>query len=131
MTKTNKNISAKKALKMSWMALAFSIIFGGVGLTDSGSEDGQFLIIFGVVSFIGGIAGILYFRKKVAEQLQEKMSSMLYELIKEKNGRVSVIDFAMKANIEPEKSREIIESMSIQLNAATEIDENGKIIYLF
>ena len=111
--------------------MCYGIFALGVGIFSNDSESQGILIFMGLFCCAGGIARIIYLRKKLEISTQDTMNSIFYELVKKNNGRITVLDFAIVSNNNPKEARTFIEHKSIQLVATTEIDDSGSITYIF
>ena len=128
--KSTRNLLRNKKL-LSWGAVFYGLFFFGFGFTDLNNESGIFLILFGFLLTAVGVIGVYLIRKKKSESDNDRLNTLLYQLIKKRNGKITVLEFAIHANIEPNMAREFIESKAIQLGSVPDIDENGTITYIF
>lgn len=131
MKQQSKKISNKNPLLLSWGGLFYGILFVAVGLYEFGDENAWFLVVAGVLLICGSVIGLKYSQKRKKNLEAELLNRYLYELIKENNGKVTAIEFAMRANIEPQIAREFIETKVSQIGSVPEIDDQGTIYYLF
>ncbi len=124
-------LSPKKNKMLSYGGIFYGLLFAIIGLSSNEGDTSLFLSTIGILLFAAGIGSILILKKKEQSLISSKFNEIFFELIKEKYGKFTVLDFAIKANIEPKEAREFIENKSIQLGAVTEIDDNGIIYYIF
>ncbi len=129
-TKSEK-LTPKKLNYLSWGGIFYGIFFLAFGLSEWDNDTGVFLIIFGVLISAAGIFGVFHLKKRRANYMQDKMNNLLYELIRKNDGKISVLEFAIHANIEPKIAREFIETKAIQLGTVPDVDDNGTITYIF
>lgn len=116
---------------LAWGGLFYGLIFGGYGLTAIHEEGGLGLVAMGAVFTLAGAVGVIFLKKKKTALADENLNRIFYELVKKKNGRITILDFAMATNMNPSAARTFIEQKSIQLVSITEIDEDGTINYIF
>ena len=131
MKKQSSKISPKKFIFFSWGGLFYGILFTAVGIYEFGDENAWFLVVAGILIVCGSIIGLKYSQKQKRKLETEILNRYLYELIKDNKGKVTAIEFAMRANIEPKVAREFIETKVSQIGSVPEINEQGTIYYIF
>lgn len=127
----SSKITPKKLTFLSWAGVFYGFTFAAVGITSLGKEEGIFLLISGIIFIIAGISSLIYLKRRKVIQNNNRLNTVLYELIKKNQGRITVMEFAISANIEPIVAREFIESKVSQIGSVPEIDEQGTIYYMF
>ena len=128
---SNDKITPKQQMIIAWAAIGYGILFGGVGLTDTGKDVGQILVISGCLIFFAGIGGVIYLRKRKQTYESDKLNRMFYELVKKNKGRITTLEFAMITNQNPATARAFIEAKASQFATVPDVDEDGTIIYIF
>lgn len=123
-------------MKKDWYLPLMMILvsMGVLSLMPGDQKDASetvFYTIFGAVSLTS--AGIItyFFLKTQKKRKDEIVLNKFYVYLEKNNYRASIIEFSVFAGLPPEKAREIIEDIAIKSGISPEIDENGKITYLF
>ena len=124
-------LSTNKIKILSYAGIFYGLIFTIVGIFSEQDESALYLSTIGILLCAAGVSSFVIQKKNQKSRLSSKFNSIFFELIKEKNGKITVLDFSIKANLEPKEAREFIEQKSIQLGAITEIDDEARIIYIF
>lgn len=62
---------------------------------------------------------------------QEKLNSVLYQLIQHHDGRVSVLDFALTAKVPAEEAKEFLDAKAKEFIANFEATDSGDVLYVF
>lgn len=98
-------------------------------------------ILIGVISMIWRelLLGLLaiYGWHFWSQQQQQKQASqaylkeLFYELIRENQGCVTHLDWAIKANLPSEKAREYLKARAEEFSAELDLDERGARVYVF
>ena len=95
-------------------------------------------IIYGLPSLaLGGwlALGIRRQSKKeksaIAKQIDSHLQSMFYRMIAENQGRITVLGFAMQAQLPAATAREFLDDQAKQFNANFKVNEDGAVSYQF
>ncbi|NJL90889.1 MAG: hypothetical protein HC916_14670 [Coleofasciculaceae cyanobacterium SM2_1_6] len=120
------------------------LTFAAIDLTDAEKskedKDGALaaLIIFGIPSgIIGGATAwnIVRDEKKkeeqVATQESDRLQSIFYLLLRNNNGFITTLLFAMEAKISPEDAKAYLDQKAKEFSASFDVDDQGGIIYQF
>lgn len=84
-----------------------------------------------LIGLIGG--GIWLWRRwDTQKQTQQRLlNGMFYDLLRQHQGRISILDFAMAAEISPRDAKAYLDARAQELSALFEPTEHGDIIYAF
>ena len=95
-------------------------------------------VIFGVPTLILGTwLGVgLYLqernsKKALQQQLSDRLQAIFYDTIKQNEGRVTVLGFAMQSQLPPTVAREYLDDKAKELNANFQVSEEGSVSYHF
>jgi len=69
--------------------------------------------------------------KKKQEEEEARLRQILFDLIEKENGTISVVKFAMKAQISVEVAKQYLDSCAEKYMATFEVDELGNMYYKF
>ena len=64
-------------------------------------------------------------------QQEKRLRSIFFELIQGNNGAITVMDFAIKADITGQEARKYLEQYAIEFEANFDTTEQGHVVYLF
>ena len=64
-------------------------------------------------------------------QQEKRLRSIFFELIQGNNGAITVMDFAIKADITGQEARKYLEQYAIEFEANFDTTEEGHVVYLF
>lgn len=69
--------------------------------------------------------------RKFQQQEQNRLRSILFNLLKENNGHVTALQFAMEAGLEGKFAKAYLDDQAREFNAAYNISEEGTVSYHF
>lgn len=61
----------------------------------------------------------------------DRLQSIFYQLVQERNGRINVLNFAIAAQIMPEEAKQYLDKKAHELNATFETNNRGGVFYYF
>lgn len=96
----------------------------------SGDDQIAWIAMSGVMTF-GSLGFFIYLLKSGKKKKGDALNSLFYTVLKEKKGKITLIDFAMRANIEADAARTFLEKKAIEFSAQPEITEDGEVVYIF
>ncbi|MEO0535508.1 MAG: hypothetical protein AAF215_16755 [Cyanobacteria bacterium P01_A01_bin.123] len=84
-----------------------------------------------VMGLIGG--GVWLWRQwQTQRQIEQRtLNGVFYDLLRQHQGRISILDFAMTAEISPQDAKAYLDARAQELSALFEPTEHGDIIYAF
>lgn len=93
-------------------------------------------------TFIGGIAlGVPFvagggymlwgLRRRNEKLLRDRLDSTFYQMLKADNGRITVLQLAMEAQLSGEQAKQYLDQKAKEFNATFEVSDKGNISYLF
>ncbi len=80
---------------------------------------------------IGGLTSWFLYSATQQRQMQMGMENAFYQLLKEQDSCISLIQLAANARVDPQMAQQYLECQVKMLNAVTEIDEDGNTYYRF
>jgi len=143
--KSSDGLKADEMMKLGYGLLAFGALCLLVGLygllfSDEPDENNQrsALLVMGLFFLGAGSIDIYIFKKKQdgikkkkLAKINSQYNSVFYDLVEKNNGRVTALQFAKAANINPAEARNYLETQASQLGVVVEVDEQGSIFYTF
>lgn len=138
-------------------AIALSARFG----TDSGEKDSSMgkssfdgnstlwgyvpivlPVALGMVALVGAsriaaplavALGLAWGWKRYQQQKKKlaHLNTIFYRLIQDTRGRITALDFAIKANLSGEEARQYLEERAVEFSAQFEVSEKGGVMYCF
>ena len=69
--------------------------------------------------------------KQAKKELSDRLQSTFYQLIKQGNGQITVLQFAMEAKLAPKLAKEYLDEKAIELDAHFTTDNIGGVYYQF
>lgn len=69
--------------------------------------------------------------RKFQQQERDRLRSILFHLLKENNGHVTALQFAMEAGLEGKFAKAYLDDQAREFNAAYNISEEGTVSYHF
>ncbi|OCR00969.1 hypothetical protein BCD67_06310 [Oscillatoriales cyanobacterium USR001] len=90
-------------------------------------------LLVGLVVSIGLIPLVAIWKQKVAREKQERdrLQTILYRLIQEGSGEISLMKFAMETQLSAEDAQKYLNRQADAFNATCEVKEEGSISYHF
>jgi hypothetical protein len=87
------------------------------------------LVVAGAI--VSGIAWAWKNHSQKNEARSVELNAVFYKLIQEHQGRLTVLDFAMEADIPGDEAQEYLDTRAREFSAQYEITENGGMVYCF
>ena len=94
-------------------------------------------LLLPVLAFAGLVAGSYYLwqqwsrQKQKQKRQQARTNAQFYQLLQQQNGRISVLDFAMRTQLTGEAARDYLNTQAQAFSAFFETTLQGDIIYVF
>lgn len=88
-------------------------------------------IAFGMPMLAGGGWIFWDLRQKHQKQLQDRLKSTFYRLIEEKNGQITLLQFAKEAEITGEEAKQYLDTKAKEFNATFDLNPDGGVYYRF
>jgi hypothetical protein len=95
-------------------------------------------LVFGVPTLVlGGWLSLGLYResrkerKAIAQQANERLQGIFYEMLQESNGRISVLGFAIQTELPATVARKYLDEQAVLFNASFRVSEEGSISYNF
>ena len=88
-------------------------------------------IAFGVPLVAGGGYMLWGLRKRHEKLLRDRLDSTFYQMLKADNGRITVLQLAMEAQLSGEQAKQYLDQKAKEFNATFEPSDKGNISYLF
>lgn len=85
------------------------------------------LVFFGLVPLTLG-AGLLYYSRKARQQA---LRDHFFQMLHQKQGRISVLDYATANRLEPAIARQFLDGWAREFDATFEVTDAGDIYYIF
>lgn len=124
-------MNPKKIKTLGWGALFFGLFYLGFGLISPKDENSLIILLFGLIAFLAG-ALIIWFQKKKKQNFETaSLNALFYDYLKSHDGKITVVQLAVAANIDGIKAKEYLEKKALEFSVTPEIDENGTVIYHF
>lgn len=78
-------------------------------------------------------SGVWFWRQwNIQKHTQQRLlNGVFYDLLRQHQGRVSILDFAMTAEISPRDAKDYLDARAQELSALFEPTEHGDVIYAF
>ncbi len=128
-------MSKQGSNKETELSILFLIIFGLffviTGLSEAKEFEAIFFVVLGFTLIVLGVFLILRFKKESQKFENEKNLKILYEFLKKNNKKVTILEFATYSGLPPDKARETIENLAVQVGVSPLIDDEGNIFYKF
>ncbi len=70
-------------------------------------------------------------RYQQQKKKQAHLNTIFYRLIQDNHGRITALDFAIKANLSGEEARQYLEERAVEFSAQFEVSEKGGVMYYF
>lgn len=67
----------------------------------------------------------------IKQQESDRLNSILFRLIEQENGAITILNFAMEAKISGEKAKQFLDEKAKEFNARFEVSQQGNISYQF
>ena len=80
------------------------------------------------MTIINQLSKLLKFKNS---QQEKRLRSIFFELIQGNNGAITVMEFAIKADITGQEARKYLEQYAIEFEANFDTTEEGHVVYLF
>jgi hypothetical protein len=84
-----------------------------------------------IVGLVGGGWWLWNRYQLQTRQQQHHLNSVFGQLLQEHQGRISVLDFAMRANLKPLHARKYLDEWAKECSAQFDVTEEGDILYYF
>jgi large subunit ribosomal protein L7/L12 len=88
-------------------------------------------IAFGVPLVAGGGYMLWGLRRRNEKLLRDRLDSTFYQMLKANNGRITVLQLAMEAQLSGEQAKQYLDQKAKEFNATFEPSDQGNISYLF
>ncbi|MBE9039535.1 hypothetical protein IQ235_01830 [Oscillatoriales cyanobacterium LEGE 11467] len=135
--------TARKAAAGLLLAIGFPIVLlSGTHLADPSAGVRELSLV--ILTFVGlpptTTAGWLLWglweqsrveRVAQAQARVDRLAATFFQLLKENNGAVTPLQFAMKAQLPGSEAKEYLEFRAQEFDAEFEVNDRGKILYLF
>ena len=80
------------------------------------------------MTIINQLSKLLKFKNS---QKEKRLRSIFFELIQGNNGAITVMEFAIKADLTGQEARKYLEQYAIEFEANFDTTEEGHVVYLF
>lgn len=90
-----------------------------------------FGIAFGVPMMAAGGWIVWGLQKQHQKNSSDRLQTIFYQLVQQENGHISVLNFAITAQIMPEEAKQYLDKKAQELNATFENNERGGVSYYF
>lgn len=90
-----------------------------------------FGIAFGVPMMAAGGWIVWGLQKQHQKNSSDRLQAIFYQLVQQENGHISVLNFAITAQIMPEEAKQYLDKKAQELNATFENNERGGVSYYF
>ncbi|MBW4497222.1 MAG: hypothetical protein KME26_30025 [Oscillatoria princeps RMCB-10] len=79
------------------------------------------------------VLGLAWGWKRYQQQKKKQahLNTIFYRLIQDTRGRITALDFAIKANLSGEEARQYLEERAVEFSALFEVSEKGGVMYCF
>jgi hypothetical protein len=88
-------------------------------------------IALGVPLVAGGGYMLWGLRRRNEKLLRDRLDSTFYQMLKADNGRITVLQLAMEAQLSGEQAKQYLDQKAKEFNATFETSDQGNISYLF
>lgn len=88
-------------------------------------------IALGVPLVAGGGYMLWGLRRRHEKLLSDRLDSTFYQILKADNGRITVLQLAMEAQLSGEQAKQYLDQKAKEFNATFEPSDQGNISYLF
>ncbi|MCU0517521.1 MAG: hypothetical protein MUC60_11805 [Oscillatoria sp. Prado101] len=99
-------------------------------------------VALGMVALVGAsriaaplavVLGLAWGWKRYQQQKKKQahLNTIFYRLIQDTRGRITALDFAIKANLSGEEARQYLEERAVEFSAQFEVSEKGGVMYCF
>ncbi|GAX41056.1 hypothetical protein NIES4075_20240 [Tolypothrix sp. NIES-4075] len=88
-------------------------------------------IALGVPLAAGGGYMLWGLRRRNQKLLRDRLDSTFYQMLKADNGRITVLQLAMEAQLSGEQAKQYLDQKAKEFNATFEASDKGNISYLF
>ncbi|MDJ0635726.1 MAG: hypothetical protein QNJ34_21240 [Xenococcaceae cyanobacterium MO_188.B29] len=127
-----KKIAASCLLSLGSICLLISIItFIEPEQSQESREDALITLVLGLPLTISGGWLLWSLSKQNQQQKDNQIRSHLLHLVEERNGSITVLDFAKEAKISSVEAKKYLDKYLKEFDAILEITEQGNIIYKF
>lgn len=133
-SKKEKKISKKEQylLALGFFGIGFINLIVSIFSDSTFSSDDKFAwIAMSGAMTLGGAVFFYYLIYMEKKRKKDILNSMFFSMLKEKKGKITLIDFAISANIEAGIARDFLEKKAIEFSAQPEITEDGEVVYIF
>ncbi len=89
------------------------------------------IIDIALVITIGGLIGAFLIRNRQVNQQRQQLEDAFYRLLEIQQGRISLIQLAMAARVEPQLAKRYLDSQVTAFEATAEVDGDGDTFYRF
>ena len=143
MTSTSPFKTARKAAAGLLLAIGFPIVLlSGAHLADPSAGVRELSLV--ILTFVGlpptATAGWLLWglweqnrveRVQQAQARVDRLTATFFQLLKENNGIVTPLQFAMKAQLPGSEAKEYLEIRAKEFDAELDVNDRGNILYRF
>lgn len=131
-----KKVSAGLLLSLGFLCLMTSVFYlvePGTTLEEKqeASEDITAGIVLGVPLTAVGSWLIWNLGQHSKKELSDRLQSSFYQLIKQGNGHITVLNFAIETQLPPTAAKQYLDEKAKELNANFNTNEQGGIFYEF
>jgi large subunit ribosomal protein L7/L12 len=88
-------------------------------------------IALGVPLAAGGGYTLWKLRRRHEKLLRDRLDSTFYQMLKADNGRITVLQLAMEAQLSGEQAKQYLDQKAKEFNATFEPSDKGNISYVF
>ncbi len=85
----------------------------------------------GVPMLLGGTSMLWGLRQKNRKQLESHLHSTFYQMLKTEDGRITVLGFAMEAQLSGVEAKRYLDEKAKEFNASFQVNSQGDISYHF
>lgn len=105
------------------------------GTTEQEKQEAQDAVIAGLILGVPLSAGgnwiVWGLYRQAKKELSDRLQSTFYQLIKQGNGQITVLQFAMEAKLTPKLAKEYLDEKAKELDAHFTTNNMGGVYYHF
>lgn len=88
-------------------------------------------LLFGIPSLAWGIWLAKGLHRQAKLEISDRLNATFYKMVKENNGQLTVLRFAIEAQLPGREAKQYLDAKAREFNASFDVTENGDVNYLF
>ena len=88
-------------------------------------------LLLGIPSVAWGIWLAKGLHRQAKQEMCDRLNATFYKMVQENNGKLTVLRFAMEAQLPGKEAREYLDEKAREFQASFDVTENGDVTYLF